>query len=117
MPFDCAFLPDTSATESRTTLGIHYADATVRLGVTEDVSVSAVVIANLLDGTGIAVPNVSFNLGSHTSVNLGAQIPFGADGEYHPAAEDLTYQAGDASADLSGLLPAATALGWARYAF
>jgi hypothetical protein len=116
MPFDCAFLPNDTA-EARTTLGIHYVDATARLGVTEDINVSGVVIANVLDGTGILVPNASFLVGTHTSLNVGAQIPFGKDGEYHPSAERLQYTVGTATADLSGLLPTATALAWARYAF
>lgn len=118
MPFDCAFLPDTTVEEPRTTLGIHYADAIVRLGVTEDVNVSGTVIVNLLDGSGYAVPAVATNVGSHAVVNVGAQIPFGAEGgEFRPAAEDLTFSAGNYSADLSGLVPDATLLGWVRYSF
>jgi len=116
-PFDCAFLPAPEATEPRATLGIHYADASVRLGLTEDISVSGVVIVNLLDGTGYAVPTASALVGSHATVNLGAQIPFGEDGEFRPAADDLAFTAGTLSADLSGLVPDATLLGWVRYNF
>ena len=78
---------------------------------------SGVVIVNLLDGTGYAVPTASALVGSHATVNLGAQIPFGEDGEFRPAADDLTFTAGTLSADLSGLVPDATMLGWVRYNF
>ena len=54
---------------------------------------------------------------SYAVVNVGAQIPFGVDGEFRPATEDLTFSAGTVSADLSGLLPDATLLGWVRYSF
>jgi hypothetical protein len=117
MPFDCAFLPTQSAEEPRTTLGIHYVDAVVRLGVTEDINVSAVGLVNVLDGTGYALPTASANVGSHAVVNVGAQIPFGADGEFRPAKEDLTYAVADLEADLSPLLPDATLLAWVRYSF
>ena len=116
-PFDCAFLPPASTAEPRATLGQHYVDGSVRLGLTEDISVSAVAIVNLLDGTGYAVPDVSANVGTHAAVHLGAQIPFGKSGEFRPAAEDLRYTAGTYTADLSGLLPDATVLGWVRYSF
>ncbi len=117
-PFDCPFLETTSVPdEPRFTLGQHYADALVRLAVTEDFGVSGLVLVNLLDGTGYAVPDAYANVGSHATVHLGAQIPFGEDGEFRPAAEDLTYSSGAYSADLSGLLPDATLLGWVRYSF
>lgn len=121
-PFDCAFLPAPAVTEPRTTLGQHYVDGMVRLGITEDIGISAVVIVNLLDGTGYAVPDAYANVGAHATIHLGAQIPFGEDGEFRPAAEDLSYTAGTAltgfyTADLSGLLPDATVLGWVRYSF
>jgi hypothetical protein len=115
-PFECAFLPS-APSETRTTLGVHYVDAVLRLGVTEDLSVSATGIVNLLDGTGYAVPNFALNVGSHATINVAAQVPFGVDGEFRPAADALTFTAGEYSADLSGLLPDATVLGWVRYSF
>lgn len=116
-PFSCDFLPAPEATEARTTLGVHYADAVVRLGVTEDVTVGGTVLVNLLDGTGYAVPSGTWNVGSRVAVNVAAQVPFGEDGEFRPTAADLTYTAGPYSADLSGLFPDATLLGWVRYSF
>ncbi|MDP2308263.1 MAG: hypothetical protein Q8P18_19750 [Pseudomonadota bacterium] len=116
-PFDCAFLPTAEVQEPRSTLGQHYVDGIVRLGLTEDIGVSAVAIVNLLDGTGYAVPDAYANVGPHATVHLGAQIPFGQDGEFRPADEALSYTAGTYSADLSGLLPDATVLGWVRYSF
>jgi hypothetical protein len=116
-PFDCAFLPTAEAGEPRATLGQHYVDGIVRLGLTEDIGVSAVAIVNLLDGTGYAVPDAYANVGSHATVHIGAQIPFGKDGEFRPADEDMSYTAGTYTADLSGLVPDATVLGWVRYSF
>ncbi len=116
MPFDCAFLPDTPP-GTRTSLGVHYLDGSLRLGVTEDVSVAGVVIANVLDGTGIVVPNVSVLAGPRVTVSAGAQIPFGVDGEYRPGEDVTTVTVGTATADLSSLLPVATAQAWVRYAF
>lgn len=117
-PFDCAFLPTVDEeVEPRFTLGQHYVDASVRLGITQDLGVSGLVIVNLLDGTGYAVPDAYANVGSHATVHVGAQIPFGTDGEFRPAAEDMSFSAGEYSADLSGLLPDATLLGWVRYSF
>lgn len=117
MPFQCAFLPQQEAAEPRTTLGIHYVDATARLGVTEDLTVGGTAIFSVLDATGYAVPSASLLVGSHVAVNLAAQIPFGEDGEFRPGEEDLTFTAGPYSADLSGLMPDATVLGWVRYSF
>ncbi|MDP2311855.1 MAG: hypothetical protein Q8P41_03050 [Pseudomonadota bacterium] len=117
-PFDCAFLPvPAEEVEPRTTLGQHYADASLRLSITEDFGVGGVAIVNLLDGTGYAVPDVFANVGANAAVHVGAQIPFGAGGEFRPSAEDLSYTAGAYSADLSGLVPDATLIGWVRYSF
>ncbi|MES2641492.1 MAG: hypothetical protein V4850_18515 [Myxococcota bacterium] len=116
-PFDCAFLPTAETGEPRATLGQHYVDGIVRLGFTEDIGVSAVAIVNLLDGTGYAVPDAYANVGAHATVHIGAQIPFGKDGEFRPADEDMSYTAGTYTADLSGLVPDATVLGWVRYSF
>ncbi len=117
-PFsDCAFLPTASATEPRSTLGIHYVDAVVRLGITEELGVSNFVLLNVLDGTGMLVPDVALNVGDHVTIHLGGQIPFGREGEFRPAADAVSFGTGDYAADLSGLLPDATVQGWARYAF
>lgn len=116
MPFDCAFL-GTPEPGDRTTLGRHYGDAMARIGLTEELGVSGVVLANLADGTGMVVPDVSVEVGDRVVVHASAQIPFGTDGEFRPAAEDLTYGVGDATVDLTGLLPDATALAWLRYSF
>jgi hypothetical protein len=89
----------------------------VRLGVTEDVTVSAVGLMNLLDHTGMIVPDVAVNVGDRVSLHASGQILYGKRGEFRPSAEDLTYDVGGASVDLSGLVPTATALVWARTSF
>jgi hypothetical protein len=116
LPLDCAFLPDV-APGDRSTLGIHYADAAVRLSITEDLGVTAGGLVNLLDGTGLAVPDVSLNLGSRVAVHVGAQIPFGEDGEFAPADDTLRQSFGGYTIDFSGQVPAATWTAWTRYSF
>lgn len=117
LPFDCAVLPSGSSSANRTTLGRHYVAGVVRLGLTRDFSVTSAVLANLEDGTGMVIPTLALAAGDRVALNLGAQVPFGADGEFRPAPSSLTYTLGTASVDLSGLLPDATITGWARYSF
>jgi hypothetical protein len=122
---DCALVdalagqapPAATSGRARMTLGRRYADAVLRLGVTEEVNVSAVALANLDDGSMLVVPAVSANLGARTTVNVGAQVPAGAAGEFHPDADLLTASFGTTEVDLSGLVPSATLLAWARAAF
>lgn len=116
LPFDCAFLPKPEG-EGRSSLGIHYLDGVLQAKFTEDLGLSTAVVYNLLDGTGILVPDASVLVGDRAEVHLGAQVPFGTDGEYRPSDELLRYEVGSASVDLSGLIPDATLLGWVRYSF
>lgn len=115
LPFDCEFLVTTEGT--RQTLGQHYADGAVQILFTEDVGLTTSVVVNLLDGTGVLVPDAQLFLGERFTVHAGAQVPFGEDGEYRPTAEDLTYTVGQDQVDLSPLFPDATVLGWVRYSF
>lgn len=115
VPFDCEFLATPAAT--RDTLGIHYADAALSVLFTEDLGLTTAVVVNLLDGTGMLVPDAQVLVGDRVTVHAGAQVPFGKDGEYRPADEDLTYVVGQDSVDLAPLFPDATLLGWVRYAF
>lgn len=115
-PYTCSFLPARTP-GTRTTLGIHYVDATVRVAFTEDIGVSGLVLVNLLDSTGLVVPDAYVNIGANATAHVGAQIFFGEHGEFRPASEDLTFAAGTASADLSVLFPDATVLAWVRTSF
>jgi hypothetical protein len=115
IPYDCPFF--VVPTESRQSLGVHYADAVVRVGFTEDVSMQAVVVANLLDGTGIVVPNATVNVGDRVALSAGAQVPFGKDGEYRPPASSLTTTTDFFTLDFSGMLFDASLVAWARYSF
>ena len=105
------------AGRTRTTLGRRYADAVVRLGVTDDLNIAAVALANLDDGSMLVVPSVSAALGARTTLNVGAQLPAGSAGEFHPGADLLTASFGPTEVDLSDLAPSATLLAWARAAF
>ena len=117
LPFDCAMLPSGSSAATRTTLGRHYVAGVLRLGITRDLSITSAVLANVEDGTGMVIPGLALAATDRIALNLGAQVPFGADGEFRPAPASLTYTLGTASVDLSGLVPDATITGWARYSF
>ena len=112
-----AMLPTVGESATRLTLGRHYVDGAVRLGITEDLAVQAAVLANLEDGTGYVIPSVSWTATDRVVVSLGGQLPVGEDGEFKPTAASLTYTLGTASVDLSGLVPDATFTGWVRYSF
>lgn len=116
LPYDCAMLPTSTGT-TRATLGRHYLDGAVRLGITQDLSLTAGGLVNLEDGTGAIIPDIAYNASDRVVMHLGAQIPFGADGEFRPSADSLTYTLGTASVDLSGLVSDATVTGWVRYSF
>ena len=115
-PFACDFLAG-SSTAPRTTLGVHYVDQVTSVQFTEDVGITNSVVVNLVDGTGLLVPDVFYNIGSRVAVHASAQIPFGTDGEFRPDASHLVYSVGTAQADLSGIYPDATLFGWVRYSF
>ncbi len=117
LPFDCAMLPSTSGTATRFTLGRHYLDGVVRLGITEEWGVTAGGLVNLADGTGELIPAVSWTATDRVVINASGQIPVGKDGEFRPAPSSLTYTLGTSSVDLSGLVPDATFTGWVRYSF
>ena len=119
IPFTgCAFSVsrDTDASP-RASLGRHYAHAIVNLGFTQDLSFQAITLVNLQDKTGVLSVDASANLGSRWQVHLGAQAPYGEEGEYRPPASVTTVSVGELSADLSPLLYDVNALGWARYSF
>ncbi len=119
--FDCAFLAAPSSTSTsgrvRVTEGRAYGDLVVRLGVTEDVSLAGVIVANLEDGSANLVPSLAWALGARSALNLGAQVPLGAHGELNPDPADLTLALGPQTVDLSGLLPSASAQAWLRTSF
>ncbi|MSP55495.1 MAG: hypothetical protein EXR69_07830 [Myxococcales bacterium] len=117
LPFDCAMLSGVGESATRITLGRHYIDGALRLGLTEEFSVQAAVLANLQDGTGYLIPSLGWTATDRIVINLGGQVPVGEDGEFKPAASSLSYTLGTASVDLSGLLPDATFTGWVRYSF
>lgn len=115
--YDCTALTATAPEEARSTLGIHYIDAAVNLAATRDFTIQTAVVYNLLDGTGVIVPDVSYTLGDHWAIHLGAQVPFGEDGEYRPPAEALAVTTSKFTVDMSGLLYDAALQGWVRYSF
>lgn len=124
MPYSCPFSTtgqnadaDAEPLSSRLTLGQHYVHGTVNVQFLTDWGVSGVVIVNAQDGTGMLVPDASVAIGDRVQVHVGAQIPFGQDGEFVPPDEEFEVLVGRNSADLSGFVPAATVNAWARYSF
>jgi hypothetical protein len=81
-------------------------------------------LQNLNDGSGLLVPTISYNVLDWLDVAASAQVPYALDsdgGELKPRQEDLFLSAevpgGTLSADLSGLVPAATVTIWTRASF
>jgi hypothetical protein len=96
------------------------------LGITPEVSGSLMALANLGDGSMLAVPTASWSLRDWLDLWLSAQLPFhlwGDGGELDPAEEDLQLEQdfgppyGVVTVDLDGLVPAATITAWARASF
>lgn len=137
-PTDCAVFDTTgtgtgtgataSASEpevSRFTLGRHFVHGVLNLRITEDIGLSTATLVNLEDGTGIVVPDLSVNLGTNAVVHLGAQVPYGSDGEFHPDPADLARSLGDLPGPMAdalaevvdGLLFDASVNAWLRYSF
>lgn len=107
--------------EPRTTLGKHYVAGVVRLTVDNNVSVTTSAIVNLADTTGVLVPDVQLNVGRRIAWHVGAQVPFGKEGEFRPGLADTSVSVVgpgvNAAADLSSLVPTATVQSWLRYSF
>lgn len=101
----------------RTTLGQHYVDGTVNIAFLDDWTVSTVAIVNVADGTGLVVPDVALAIGERWKVHVGAQIPFGAEGEFAPPDENFDVTFGANTTNLAGFVPDATVNTWVRYSF
>lgn len=101
--------------------GTDYGMLSMNLGVTPELSVSGVWVQNLRDGTGLAVPMVSYLPNGWLELVLAAQVPvatWGDGGELRPADEDLLVEMQPGvGLDLSGLAPEATILFWSRFSF
>lgn len=105
--------------------GRDYLMAAVSAGLTRDLSASALWMHNLSDGTAFAVPTLSLATAGNIDLSLAGQIPLsltGEGGEFSPADEDLVValpaeDGGLVSADLSGIVPAATLILWTRFNF
>ncbi len=95
------------------------------LVILPELSTSVAALQNLNDGSGMAVPTVSYSALDWLDVALSAQLPYALDsdgGELAPGAEnlrlELTMPPGrTVSADFSGLVPAATVTFWTRASF
>lgn len=107
--------------EARQTLGRHYVDGVVRLTVNNDISLTTSAVLNLEDLTGVVIPDAQFNLGQRLALHVGAQVPFGAEGEFRPSTADMSIRVVgpgvNAAADLSSLVPDFTVQSWLRYSF
>ncbi len=104
--------------------GRDYLMASVGAGLTQDVSLSALWLQNLNDGTAFAVPSVALMPPGRFDVSLAAQIPVATSGggEFRPSARDLRVDlpAEDGTltrVDLDGIVADATFILWTRYNF
>jgi hypothetical protein len=101
--------------------GVDYGMLTFNLQITPDIGATGLWVQNLRDGTGMAVPMISYFPTGWLELVLAAQAPFslwGDGGELHPAEEDLKIEAQPGvELDLSGMVPAATILLWSRFSF
>lgn len=107
------------------TLARDYLLASAALQILPDLAFNAAFLQNLDDGTGVAIPTVSYTALDWLELSLSAQIPvatWGRGGEFKPRAGDLVFAQdlgplGAYRADLSGLVPRATVTFWTRASF
>lgn len=105
--------------------GRDYTVTSVSVGITPEVSASALWVQNLGDGSGLVVPVVTTTPTGWLEVSATAQLPvvlWGEGGELSPNPEDLRLAIPDGdgapmTVDLSGLVPAATLILWTRVNF
>lgn len=105
--------------------GRDYVMASVSGGLTNDVSVSALWMQNLNDGTAFVVPSVQVVAGGQWDVSAAAQIPVsltGDGGEFKPSADALRVELPGAdgspkTVDFGGVSPSATFIVWTRFNF
>jgi len=96
--------------EFRTSLGRWYGLTTQRLLIDQNWSFSNLMLINLADQTGIVFPSVAF-AGELLTLNAGAQLIIGSDGEFNPPLS-RTQQLG---VDFRDLYPGWTILTWTRW--
>lgn len=102
--------------------GTDYLLLNVSAGITPDISASVAGLQNLHDGTAVFIPTLITHPIPWMDLAVSAQIPvalWGPGGEFKPRPEDLTLRVPTPSgqvltADLSGLVPAATVTLWMR---
>ena len=106
--------------------GRDYFLLSLNLAIVREISVSAMALQNLNDGTGFAIPTVTVSPTGWLQLALSAQIPYrlwGDGGEFKPDPDSLvlSQEIGPFNqlyeADLSGLLPDATVTFWTRANF
>ncbi len=102
----------------------HYAILSAQLAVDPELSLTALWVQNLSDGSALFVPTVSYAWTGWLTVAGAAQIPlsaWGDGGELRPSEEDLVvvFDEGPSAAtvDTSGLVPSATVIVWTRVNF
>lgn len=130
-PITCAAGGPFSAAGSTTpdpfapfTVGRDYLLLGASLGLTPDLSVSATALQSLDDGSALVLPAVTYAVLDWLDVSASASIPtivWGRGGEFKPRPQDLRLSVetpnGTLSANLAGLVPAATITVWTRASF
>ena len=99
-----------STEESRQTLGRWYGLSTQRVFFLDDWTFSHLLLLNLADQTGLSFPTLEYR-NNWLSLNLGAQIIIGEEGEFSPPSS----QTNIFGTDISPLIPKWMVLSWARW--
>lgn len=107
------------------TVGRDYGLLGASLVFDEEVSSTLALVQNLNDGSGFAVPTVTYAALGWLEVAVSAQLPYALSGggEFKPSAEALRFTlplelpSGAATIDLNGLVPEATFTFWTRANF
>lgn len=102
------------------TLARDYLLASAALQATPELTFTLAFLQNLDDGTAAALPTLTWAALDWLEVSLAAQVPlatWGSGGELKPRPQDLRLLLGGLTADLAGLVPAATLTCWTRASF
>ena len=93
----------------RQTLGRWYGISYLNIQMAEHITINNAALLNLADGTGFVFPSLNYS-GDSLSLNFGAQLLLGAEGEFSPSNQSHSF-----GVNMSELTPSWSALGWLRW--